>query len=155
MDDMPHIGKEIRMLSNRIKRAIDESGCGPQAEDLTAIQGYILGFLQHNRDRDIYQRDIEREFRIRRSTATGILQNMEKNGYITRAPVEHDGRLKKLCLTEKAERRHDEIHRNIENIERQLRKGISQEEIETFLAIVGRMAENLEKSAERTSGSDE
>ena len=148
MDNMPHIGKEIRMLSNRIKRAIDESGCGPQAEDLTAIQGYILGFLQHNRDRDIYQRDVEREFRIRRSTATGILQNMEKNGYITRAPVEHDGRLKKLCLTEKAERRHDEIHRNIENIERQLRKGISQEEIETFLAIVGRMAENLEKSAE-------
>ena len=148
MDDMPHIGKEIRMLSNRIKRAIDESGCGLQAEDLTAIQGYILGFLQHNLDRDIYQRDIEREFRIRRSTATGILQNMEKNGYITRAPVEHDGRLKKLCLTEKAERRHDEIHRNIENIERQLRKGISQEEIETFLAIVGRMAENLEKSAE-------
>ena len=109
---------------------------------------YILGFLQHNRDRDIYQRDVEREFRIRRSTATGILQNMEKNGYITRAPVEHDGRLKKLCLTEKAERRHDEIHRNIENIERQLRKGISQEEIETFLDIVGRMAENLEKSAE-------
>ena len=148
MEDMPHIGKEIRMLSNRIKRAIDESGCGPQAEDLTAIQGYILGFLQHNRDRDIYQRDIEREFRIRRSTATGILQNMEKNGYITRAPVEHDGRLKKLCLTEKAERRHDEIHRNIENIEMQLRKGISQEEIETFLDIVGRMAENLEKSAE-------
>lgn len=155
MDNMPHIGKEIRMLSNRIKRALDESGCGPQAEDLTAIQGYILGFLQHNRDRDIYQRDVEREFRIRRSTATGILQNMEKNGYIIRASVEHDGRLKKLCLTEKAERRHDEIHRNIENIERRLRIGLSREEVESFLDIVGRMAENLEKSADRTSGSDE
>ena len=35
----------------------------------------------------MFQRDVEAEFNIRRSTATGILQLMEKNGFLLREPV--------------------------------------------------------------------
>ena len=90
-----HVGGEIRMLSNLIKRCMDD-GMPPET---TGMQGWIIGFLHRNEDRDMFQRDVEAEFNIRRSTATGILQLMEKNGFLLREPVAYDARLKKLVLT--------------------------------------------------------
>ena len=93
-----HVGGEIRVLSNLIKRCMDD-GMPPET---TGMQGWIIGFLHRNEDRDMFQRDVEAEFNIRRSTATGILQLMEKNGFLLREPVAYDARLKKLVLTPKA-----------------------------------------------------
>ena len=90
-----HVGGEIRVLSNLIKRCMDD-GMPPET---TGMQGWIIGFLHRNEDRDMFQRDVEAEFNIRRSTATGILQLMEKNGFLLREPVAYDARLKKLVLT--------------------------------------------------------
>ena len=75
-----HVGGEIRVLSNLIKRCMDD-GMPPET---TGMQGWIIGFLHRNEDRDMFQRDVEAEFNIRRSTATGILQLMEKNGFLLR-----------------------------------------------------------------------
>ena len=81
-----HVGGEIRVLSNLIKRCMDD-GMPPET---TGMQGWIIGFLHRNEDRDMFQRDVEAEFNIRRSTATGILQLMEKNGFLLREPVAYD-----------------------------------------------------------------
>lgn len=89
-----HVGGEIRVLSNLIKRCMDD-GMPPET---TGMQGWIIGFLHRNEDRDMFQRDVEAEFNIRRSTATGILQLMEKNGFLLREPVAYDARLKSWCL---------------------------------------------------------
>ena len=62
-----HVGGEIRVLSNLIKRCMDD-GMPPET---TGMQGSIIGFLHRNADRDMFQRDVEAEFNIRRSTATG------------------------------------------------------------------------------------
>jgi DNA-binding MarR family transcriptional regulator len=51
---------------------------------LTIMQNWIIGFLDMNEGKEIFQKDIEAEFNIRRSTATGILKLMEKNGFINR-----------------------------------------------------------------------
>ena len=55
----------------------------------------------NNRDRDIFQKDVETEFSIGRSTVTNILKLMEKKGYIRREAVPQDGRLKRLVLLDK------------------------------------------------------
>ena len=66
------------------------------------MQRWVIGYLSEHEGKDVFQRDLEEEFSVRRSTATGILQLMEKNELITREPVSHDARLKKLVLTPKA-----------------------------------------------------
>ena len=96
------IGFDIRTLSILIKRYIDGSATKQYVDNLTGTHGWVIGYLYDNRDHDVYQRDLETQFSIRRSTATGILQLMEKNELILREPVESDARLKKLVLTEKA-----------------------------------------------------
>ena len=60
-----------------------------------------------HRDEPVFQRDIEREFSITRSTVTNILQLMERKGYIQRLSVPQDARLKQLVLTEEGIQRHE------------------------------------------------
>ena len=135
-----HVGGEIRMLSNLIKRCMDD-GMPPET---TGMQGWIIGFLHRNEDRDMFQRDVEAEFNIRRSTATGILQLMEKNGFLLREPVAYDARLKKLILTPKAVEHHEAITRMIRTTEAQLTKGLTDEEVETFFSIAEKIRKNVE-----------
>mgnify|MGYP002980682515 CR=1 FL=1 len=64
---------------------------------MTNMQRHVLHYiLLQSMSRDIYQKDVEAEFQIRRSTATGILQLLEKNGFILRKAEDRDARLKKI-----------------------------------------------------------
>jgi DNA-binding MarR family transcriptional regulator len=137
------IGYEIKTLSNLIRRRIDSASIF--SEEVTGMQGWIIGYLYHNQQkRDVFQKDIEAEFLIRRSTATGILQLMEKNDMIIRMPVEYDARLKKIVLTRKAIAVHEAIVRELEHLEEQLAQGLTKEEIEAFFTIIRKMKKNVE-----------
>ena len=135
-----HVGGEIRVLSNLIKRCMDD-GMPPET---TGMQGWIIGFLHRNEDRDMFQRDVEAEFNIRRSTATGILQLMEKNGFLLREPVAYDARLKKLVLTPKALAVHEGVISRIRATEARITKDVTPEELEQFFANTAKFRRNLE-----------
>ena len=100
-------------------------------------------FLEINKDKEIYQRDIEKQFSIGRSTVTAIIQLMEKRDLVRRESVEHDARLKKVILTEKGYEHHDLVEENIYNIHKKVMAGISEEEKELFLSIARKMESNL------------
>ena len=138
-------GYEIKMLSNLMKRQVD--GAFLEEEEsikrITGVQGHILGYLYHHQDEEIFQRDIEAEFLIRRSTVTGILQLMEKNGLIDRQPVARDARLKQLKLTEKAIEAHHQIEERIDCVEAKLVQGICAEDMDAFYRVIGQMKRNL------------
>ena len=95
-----HLGFQIRTLSNLISRKINQM-VSEEEETLTAHQSWILDYLTLHKDQEIMQRDIEKNFSIRRSTASHMLQLMEKNGYIQRVFVPDDARMKKLIITKK------------------------------------------------------
>ena len=98
-----YIGLEISKINNMLRRKCKRENLFAQSEDeVTRKNGWIIGYLADNRDKDIFQKDIENKFSIRRSTVSGILQLMEKKGYVKREGVAYDARLKKLTLTEKA-----------------------------------------------------
>jgi DNA-binding MarR family transcriptional regulator len=138
------IGHEIKILSNLIKRRIGSSRVVTETDKLTGTHGYMIGYIYHNRDKgDIFQRDLEEEFSIRRSTATGILQLMEKNGLIVREPVDYDARLKRLVLTPKAIAVHEAVISEFDKIEDELKKGLTQEELADFYRIINKMKQNI------------
>lgn len=138
------IGFEINTLSHFLKRRVDESLSQSGAEGVTGMQGRILGYLFDRREQELFQRDVERQFHIRRSTATGILQLMERDGLLTREPVAYDARLKRLCLTEKAVRLHEIVCREIMEVESRLRGCLTEEETQTLLRILAKLRQSLE-----------
>lgn len=139
-----HVGFQIRIVSNLIKRDIDNLITDKFNVNITRIQGWIIDYINRNKDKDIFQKDIEEEFSIRRSTATIILKSMEKNNLITRNSVNYDARLRKIELTEKA----IDINKNFRNIidefEEKIIQGLSKEELDTFFDILEKIKMNLE-----------
>ncbi len=135
------IGFQIRAVSNLIKRKLYETRPNEQPP-LTDLQGRILGFLYHRQDREIFQKDIEEHFYIRRSTVSRLLAGMEEQGLLRRVPVPWDARLKKLVLTPKSIALNQEIFRRLEEMEHLLERGLSQRELEEFLRILEKIKQN-------------
>lgn len=69
-----HIGYAVKSLNRSIDRAINAIPEIRNNNTLTGIQVWILSFLFRNEGKDVFQRDIESEFKIRRSTATQLLK---------------------------------------------------------------------------------
>lgn len=100
-----HMGRLIHMLSHQMKRNSNGMESVIGNDELTVMQKHVLKFvLLESLHRDLYQKDIEEEFQIRKSTVTGILKLMEKHGYIYRESVEKDARLKKNSANSKSGR---------------------------------------------------
>lgn len=138
-----HIGFELRQVANIIRREIDNAVSKRNIEKLTGMQGRVIGYLCHNGEKEIFQRDIEAEFSIRRSTATTILQTMEKHRLIKREPVEYDARLKRILPTDIAVTRHKIFEEEINRVENQVLNGITKEEADTLLSILDKIKNNL------------
>ena len=77
------IGFELKAANNMIRRKMDSIFAQQDGSELIGMQRPLLGYLYHkSRHGDVYQKDVEKEFRIRRSTATVMLQSMEQKGYV-------------------------------------------------------------------------
>ena len=146
------IGFELKAANNMIRRKMDSIFAQQDDSELIGMQRPLLGYLYHkSRHGDVYQKDVEKEFRIRRSTATVMLQSMEQKGYVVRVASTEDGRLKRILLTEKAIEHHHVIEEQILNFNRELEAGLTEEEKQTFLKILDKMMDNLGMDKGRTS----
>ena len=123
------IGHELRTLDNILSRNLMAAARERGVDELTAMHGWILGYLCRNEHKDIFQKDIEAEFKICRSTVTNILKLMEKKGYIKRESVPYDARLKKLVLTDTGRELHEKTKDMIDMLEEQTVAGISKEDL--------------------------
>lgn len=135
------IGKEIVKLSNRIKRRMraDSEDMG-----ITHAQSRVLHYIaEESLKRNVYQKDIEETFDIRRSSVTQLLQVLERDDMIIREPVAEDARLKKLTLTEKGQNIQQDMKEKIMEMEKELAQNISLEEKEMFLNILYKIRKNL------------
>jgi Transcriptional regulators len=137
------IGLELRSLNNLIRRYFDFSSHKKEIETITGNNGWIIGYLAKNIDKDIYLRDIEDHFTITRSTASKVLTLMEQKGLIQRQTVAQDARLKKIVLTDKAWKLKELMWEDTVNMEEKLIKGFTEEEMQTLYGYIQRMKKNI------------
>ncbi|HJJ52470.1 MAG: MarR family transcriptional regulator [Methanocorpusculum sp.] len=136
------IGKTIKLLSNYLNRRLLQIPAIKNQQDITPVQGMILGFIVEE-ESDIFQKDIEQTFTLRRSTVSGVLSSMEEAGLIIRERVESDARLRKITATEKGKKQHSLIKSELSAIEYQITAGLSDEEITAFLHTAEKIKRNL------------
>lgn len=150
MEVKKRLGFELHTISNLMKREIDNSVAKLQKElgedvTITAANGWVIGYLAHNQNKDIFQKDLEEHFSIRRSTVSKTLQLMEAKGYIIRQPVDYDARVKKLTLTKKALVFHKELHKIMYEIENRFLENLTTEETKTLFTILDKIKNTIEK----------
>ncbi len=134
---------EIKMLDVMISRKMLKNVEKKDLKRISRGQAIILKFLYKNKNKIVYQSDIEKELGVRRSTVSGILSTMEKNGFIIRRVSSNDARKKEIALTINCLNKHKEIEQKIANFEKVLLKGITKEEKDAFFKTIDKLKENL------------
>ncbi len=115
---------------------------------MTSSNGWAIIYISNNPDRDVFQRDLEKEFGITRSTASKNIDLLERDGFIERQKVDYDARLKKLVLTKKSEGILTLIKADQDELEAKLLEGFSEEELVTLRSYIRRLMTNLETTPE-------
>jgi DNA-binding MarR family transcriptional regulator len=126
-----------------IRRYFDCATHRKEIEAITGNNGRIIRFLADSSERDVYQKNLEEEFAITRSTASKVLRLMEQKGLVARQAVEKDARLKKIALTEKGWEIYRIMRGDKEEMEQRLVRGFSEEELKTLYAYIQRMKDNI------------
>lgn len=153
MQDEMRIGPRVRLLSHSIRLAIDRN---LTEMDLTGQQSFVLRYLSEHEDSVVYPKDIERRFRLTHPTVSGILQRLERKGYIICVPEPNDRRCKRITLTPVAREVQMDIWRHINDMEQTMTRGMRQDEIETLLRLLDLAAQNLaDENAEAQSTKEE
>ena len=143
MNHSRKIAKELHRLDIAVARRLHQVYDEKMLEDVTCTNIRIIRFLAEHPDCDVYQRDLEKEFGITRSTASRVLMLMEQKGMVERRSVEKDARLKKLMLTEKAIAMHEDVMREITDIENKMQEGIPEEDLAVFFRTLDKIKQNL------------
>ena len=136
------IGRSIHILSRQIKRKVDEA---VSKYNVTAVQCSFIEFINRNRkEGNVYAKDIESRFNMRRATVAEILSLMEKNGLIERKSMSEDARLKEITLTKKSTEIINSVETEVKKVEQDLKKDLTEEELQNFMNILEKMSKNLE-----------
>lgn len=140
-----YIGPRIKFLNHAFNRKIMETARanGMDEMTLTIMHGRILGYLYWHPDQDVFQKDIEENFNITRSSVAGLVKLMEQKGYILRQSVQGDARLKKLCLTDLGRRACEQSSQAFQQVEALAVQGLTPEQVKTFLSICDTIQANL------------
>lgn len=152
MNETRSICQELRVLNHMLKRRAETMVGSLFGQEITDMQGRVIGFLYHNQHHPIYQKDVEAAFSITRGTTSKMLTLMEKNGLINRVSVEYDARLKELRLTEKALDYAARVGRSLEAFEKSVTCGMTEREQETLLALLQKLERNVAAAEGKKEG---
>ena len=122
-----HIGMYINIAAHCIRRKMDSFAA---SYGLSGLQVHLLGFLEdaQRATRPVYQRDIEKNFGIRRSSVTNVISNLEQKGYLKRESVPGDARLKQISLTESGREINRTVCHQIDDMENMVNQHFTKEE---------------------------
>lgn len=142
------VGYQIRLIHNRIHKQMEVKRMENEG-DITGMQRWAMGYLKEHLNENIYQKDIEREFKVSRATASNMLQVMERKGLIKRETVSHDARLKKISLTPKAKNMAQKAEEDVQEMEKQILAGFDEEQIAQLKSYLSQILENIGVSGEK------
>lgn len=128
MENEENIGRLIKMLGNKLTTSLTAYG---QKWDLTSMQMSIIDFIANHPQKVILQRDLEKEFNIKRSTATVLVQRMATKGLLTHGrSLVGDKRQKQVMLTDKARELSIKISHHLRDTDKKLLAGFNEQQVE-------------------------
>jgi DNA-binding MarR family transcriptional regulator len=123
------ISKVCQKLIINLQKAFSESGV-----EVTPIQVMLLFFLQKNDGSSLTQ--ISQGLMLENPTITGLIDRLEKSGYVKRSDHPNDRRVYLIYLTEKGRKVANKALPIVKNLNEQIKEGYSKGEIENFKKVL-------------------
>ena len=132
-----HLGK--RCLDLRLRRL---------RYNITPVQSQALQILSCT-GREVNQRDLERELRLKAPTVNGIVDRMAEKGFITRTTSRTDGRCRVLELSGKGREAVESFRTAARRSDELIRGELSDPEEQLLRDMLGRLIVNLENEVNK------
>ena len=123
------ISKVCQKLIINLQKAFSESGV-----EVTPIQVMLLFFLQKNDGSSLTQ--ISQGLMLENPTITGLIDRLEKSGYVKRSDHPNDRRVYLVHITEKGNKVANKALPIIKKLNEQIKEGYSKGEIEDFKKVL-------------------
>jgi DNA-binding MarR family transcriptional regulator len=123
------ISKVYRKLIANLQKAFSESDI-----EVTPIQVMLLFFLQQNNGLSLTQ--ISQGLMLENPTVTGLIDRLEKLGYVKRSDHPNDRRVYLVHLTEKGNKVAKEALPIVKKLNEQIKEGYSKGEIKDFKKVL-------------------
>jgi DNA-binding MarR family transcriptional regulator len=123
------ISKVCQKLIINLQKAFSESGV-----EVTPIQVMLLFFLQKNDGSSLTR--ISQGLMLENPTVTGLIDRLEKLGYVKRSDHPNDRRVYLIHLTEKGKKVANKALPIVKRINDQVKEGYSEGEIENFKKVL-------------------
>jgi len=109
--------------------------------EITPVQFYVLSALLENDGMKF--KDLARSVNIDGSTLTGILDRMERNGFVERRDDPDDRRSLLVFMTDKAKERGATMISLAERLDMEIREHFSDEDFNTFIKVLDKITETI------------
>jgi DNA-binding MarR family transcriptional regulator len=123
------ISKVCQKLIINLQKSFSESGI-----EVTPIQVMLLFFLQQNNGLSLTQ--IGQGLMLENPTVTGLIDRLEKSGYVKRSDHPNDRRVYLVHLTEKGNKVAKKVLPIVKKLNKQIKEGYSKGEIEDFKKVL-------------------
>ncbi len=123
------ISKVYQKLIIHLQKSFSESGI-----EVTPIQVMLLFFLQQNNGLSLTQ--ISQGLMLENPTVTGLIDRLEKSGYVKRSDHPKDRRVYLVHLTEKGNKVAKKALPVVKKLNEQIKAGYSKGEIEGFKKVL-------------------
>ena len=148
MQEINDLGKLIGHTSVLFRRHLDQTISNALGDDTGLISGrnfWILRYLEDHRGEDVFQRDLENVFKIRRSTVSKTVELMEQKHLLERVSVDGDARKKKLQLTTEADAVLSDVKKAVEALEADVKENFSEEDYASIMRLLKRLCAFLDR----------
>ena len=102
--------------------------------EVTPVQAMLLFFLQKNDGLSLTQ--ISQGLMLENPTVTGLIDRLEKSGYVKRSDHPNDRRVYLVYLTEKGSRVAEKALPIVKKLNEEIKEGYSKKEIDAFKKVL-------------------
>ena len=145
----PNLGHSIRGIGHMINRLFLANAKAMGLDETTTMHAWILRYLKDHENQVVFQKTLEQEFRMHKSSMSTILTLMESKGLIQRSEMSEDHRKKQLFLTDKGKELESAIKTVVETTENQILEGINDDELKACKSTFNKIIENCKKGVNR------
>lgn len=136
------VSEEIKKIDNLTIRKMISLAKQENIDTLSPSQLMIIKYLSES-EKDVYQKDLEKSFPLRKSTICGIIKTMQKNGLIKLTNSKDDLRSKKIELTSLSEEINNKIKNCFNKFDELIMKDIDSKDLEVFFKVCKQIQDNL------------
>lgn len=147
MTNPRHLGRQVVYCGHLARLCLEER---MRQFGVTPVQAYAMRFLAREEGREITQRDLERELRLKAPTVNGVVDRLTEKGLLVRRQSPTDGRCRLLQLTDTGREAAAAFLSAMEDTEALFRSALTDEEQRLFQELLLRIITNLESEVHHT-----